>query len=110
MREIHPFKVNNKDTRATSITSVVFTFNFILAFQLLSSNKLMSPGSTLLKHFARYVAAKISLYLANAGFELADLESRIVVHFKIFVDQFCLFFIIFAVQILLQYKSETKGF
>ena len=25
----------------------------------------MSAGSTLLKHFVRYVAAKISLYLAN---------------------------------------------
>ena len=34
----------------------------------------------------------------DAGFELADRESRIAVHFKIFVDQFCLFFIKFAVQ------------
>ena len=32
------------------------------------------------------------------GFELADRESRIAFHFKIFVDQFCLFFIKFAVQ------------
>ena len=32
------------------------------------------------------------------GFELADCESRIVVHFKIFVDPFSLFFIKFAVQ------------
>ena len=32
------------------------------------------------------------------GFELADCESQIAIHFKIFVDQFCLFFIEFAVQ------------
>ena len=31
-------------------------------------------------------------------FELVDLESRITFHFKIFVDQFCLFFIKFTVQ------------
>ena len=31
-------------------------------------------------------------------FELVDRESRIAVHFKIFVDPFCLFFIKFAVQ------------
>ena len=31
-------------------------------------------------------------------FELVDHESRITVHFKIFVDQFCLFFLKFMVQ------------
>ena len=33
----------------------------------------------------------------DAGFELADRESRIAAHFKIFVDQFCLF-VKFSVQ------------
>ena len=43
------------------------------------------------------------------GFELADQESRIAVHFKIFMDQFCLFLIKIAVQntSVIQIRDES---